>query len=62
MGADTIMMTWKALMKKIQAANAMDTLEIWAELKEYEAYMANKGYVIHIDRVLSPSGETLWER
>jgi len=62
MGSDTVMLEWKSLMSKIQKANASDTLKLWSELKEHEAYMTNKGYVITINRVKAPNGETVWER
>ena len=62
MSASTIMLEWKALMEKIQSANAQDTHILWAELKEHEAYMTNKGYKIQLHQVTSPSGEILWKR
>ena len=62
MGADTVIMEWKALKEQLDNANVRDQENCWLILKEHEDYMINKGYEITFNQIISPEGVTLWER
>jgi len=62
MGADTLMMEWKALKEQLENANVRDAPNCWLILREHEEYMESKGFVINFNEVISPEGVTLWKR
>ena len=62
MGAQTILMEWKALKEQLDSANLFDQENCWRMLKEHEEYMEQKGFKINFNNIVSPEGEIVWER
>jgi hypothetical protein len=62
MGQDTIMLEWKAILDTLNTADVQDQEGIFQELRKQEKYMVTKGFQFTFDKVISPTGETLWQR
>lgn len=62
MGADTLLMEWKALKKQLDECNVKLQEDAWKALREHEEYMKSKGFVINFNNIVSPQGEIVWER
>lgn len=62
MGADTILMEWRALKDELKKASVQDAYEVYRLLRAHEKYMVNKGYQIGFGQIKSATGEIVWQR
>jgi len=62
MGQETEMLAWKAILEVLNEASVQDQEEIFQELRKQEEYMVTKGFTFTFEKVISPTGEVLWQR